>query len=114
MTVVDNLTIVPINLRCELQQAPLWIDIPNPRFSWSFSRNLSPSWRQEAYQIEVTSKEGLCWDSGEVYGKESFSITYQGEDFNPFSLYQWRVRVKGNTGGWSKWSESASFETAML
>ncbi len=114
MAFVDKQIIVPIDLRCELDRAPLWIDIPSPRFSWSFSPDISPSWRQEAYQIEVISKEDLFWDSGIIYNTDSFSIIYGGEAFAPFSLYHWRVRVSGGGGQWSNWSDLASFETSML
>ena len=72
-------TIIPIDLQCELHPAPLWIDIQNPRFSWSYSSEVSHSWSQGSYQIEVMDSEGaVCWNSGSVRGKKSFSVVYAG------------------------------------
>ena len=115
MACVENSTIIPTNLRCELHPTPLWIDVPNPRFSWNFTPDIAPSWSQETYQIEVLDKEGVvCWDSGPVRSKRSFAVVYGGNPFAPFSMYHWRVRVGGTSGSWSGWSAYSCFETAML
>ena len=108
-------TIIPIDLQCELHPAPLWIDIQNPRFSWSYSSEVSHSWSQEAFQIEVMDSEGaVCWNSGSVRGKKSFSVVYAGKPFTSFSVYRWRVRVSDSSANWSEWSALSQFETALL
>ena len=60
------------NLRLEMKENPLGINVTQPRFSWQIASG-KPDLKQTAYQIQVAaspeqleSGDGLLWDSGAV------------------------------------------------
>lgn len=110
--------LTPYGLECEARVNPAGIDSLRPRLSWKLAadqRGLS----QTAYQIVVaTTPEALnspdMWDSGRVASPESLWIEYRGSAARPFQQYWWRVRVWDQSLKPSRWSEPASWTTAML
>ena len=65
------------NLRLEMKENPLGINVMQPRFSWQIASG-KPDLKQTAYQIQVAaspeqleSGDGLLWDSGVVRSDES-------------------------------------------
>ena len=73
------------NLKCEMLQNPLGIDVVQPRLSWeivSKDRNVE----QKAFQIIVAStaeklaaNEGDLWNSDKVNSPESIHVKYSGK-----------------------------------
>lgn len=95
------------------------LDIPfgidqTPRFSWvTVSQERGGS--QSAYEIEVTDGQGeQVWLSGRRASANSCQIAYEGPSLKSKSVYRWRVRIWDQNGQCSAWSESQTFETAML
>ena len=75
------------NLRLEMKENPLGINVTQPRFSWQIVSG-KPDLKQTAYQIQVAaspeqleSGDGLLWDSGVVRSDESVLVPYAGKVF---------------------------------
>lgn len=73
------------NLRLEMKENPLGINVVQPRFSWQIASG-KPDLKQTAYQIQVAaspeqleSGDGLLWDSGVVRSDESVLVPYAGK-----------------------------------
>lgn len=94
-------TIVPVNLRTEFLSNPLGLDTDAPRFTWEYSGN-DTLFVPDRAEIEIgTSPDKLVpYDS-------SF-------DWQPYTRYYWRVKVKDRQNKVSQTSETASFELAKL
>jgi len=107
------------NLRCEMLNNPLGIDVTQPRFSWQITatqRNV----QQESYQIIVaSSKEKLAadngdlWNSGKVQSNQSIHVTYAGKALQSRDNCFWKVKVFTNRGV-SAWSSSGNFSIGFL
>ncbi len=72
-------------LRCEYREAPVGIDVAQPRLSWVLASRQRAQ-RQTAYQILVASSatrlnrgEADLWDSGRVASDQSIQIGYAGK-----------------------------------
>jgi alpha-L-rhamnosidase len=104
------------DLRCEHLVEPVGIDVAHPRLSWEMrgEGRGSRGERQTAYQIEVMSGGGVCWDSGKVSSDRSVAVRYAGRPLVSVSRYDWRVRVWDGRDHASAWSASASFMTGKL
>jgi len=107
-------------LRCEHDENPIGMDVPNPRLSWKIT---SPERgvMQEAYEILVASDEskleageGDMWNSGKMEGRHSIWVKYQGEPLQSGKQYWWKVRVYDNKGMEYDWSQPASFFTGKI
>ena len=99
-------------LRVEYLSNPLGIDATRPRFSWriaSAERNTV----QAAYQVQVTRKGELIWDSGRTASDASVFVAYAGPGVASRTRYVWRVRVWDAKGRASAWSEGW-WETGLL
>ncbi len=107
------------NLRCEMLNNPLGIDVTQPRFSWQIAspqRNV----QQLSYQIIVaSSKEKLAadngdlWNSGKVQSNQSIQVTYAGKALQSRANCFWKVKVITNKGV-SAWSSSGNFSIGLL
>lgn len=92
------------NLRCEMLQNPLGIDVQQPRLSWqleSKQRNVV----QQSYQIIVSSSEqklkaneGDVWNSGIVSTSQTAHVLYAGKPLQSGTKYFWKVNVVSNKG----------------
>lgn len=101
---------IAVNLRTEYLKNPIGIDITNPRVSW----NCKDGKKQEAYEMEVTSKSGdVLWNSGEVESSQMHLIPIGDKSFKSREQIKWKVRLKEN-GEFGPWSEEASFEEGLL
>lgn len=94
------------------------IGTASPTFGWILSSD-HPSDRQTACQVLVaTTVEQLdgahadCWDSGRLLRDESINLTYGGSPLIAGATYFWRVRVWGQSGEPSPWSEVQRFTLA--
>lgn len=95
------------DLRCEYSQTPLFVDNPNPVFSWKLkSDNLSVF--QVAYRLVI---DGI-YDSGRVESGNSAFIEYKGTSLSPETKYSYCVTVWDNHG--EEASASGRFITGLL
>lgn len=92
------------NLRLEMKENPLGINVVQPRFSWQIASG-KPDLKQTAYQIQVAaspeqleSGDGLLWDSGVVRSDESVLVPYAGKALESGKPYYWRVKLTTNRG----------------
>jgi len=116
----------PIDLRCEYRKNPVGIDVLQPRLSWILESTApkARSQMQAAYQILVASNEELLhnnqgdlWDTGKVKSDKSIQVPYDGKPLTPQARGKqvwWKVRVWGNNGKPSAWSERAFWSMGLL
>lgn len=108
-----------VNLRCELIENPLGIDLSAPRLSWelkSKERNVF----QISYRILVAStkdkldaNEGDLWDSGDIKSDSSVFISYKGRKLHSRMECYWKVKVTTNKNV-SVWSRPAYWTMGLL
>lgn len=106
------------NLRCEMLQNPLGIDVQQPRLSWqleSKQRNVV----QQSYQIIVSSSlqklkanNGDMWNSGVIASSQSAQVYYAGKALQSATTYFWKVKSVTNKGTTN--STTAFFSTGLL
>lgn len=109
-----------MRLRCEYQDDPLGIDATRPRLSW-WSGDDRPAERQTSYRLLAASHpdllamdEGDLWDSGQVEGRETVQVEYQGKPLTSGRSVWWKVRCFDSDGLPSPWSLPARFEVGLL
>lgn len=99
-----------VDLTTEYQKNPIGFDAV-PRFSWKLESGQSNT-MQQSYQIFVKDGENTVWDSGRVESDRSLFVEYQGEELNPYTIYQVEVCVWDNHG--EKNRTQGTFETGLL
>jgi len=117
-----NSPVLPVRLRCELQDAPLGIQTATPRLAWelqssdSKARGLS----QSAYEVLVASSpdklvagQGDLFSTGSVTSTES-SLVYAGQALDSWTHAYWQVRVRDQAGRLSAWSAPSEFTVGLL
>ncbi len=111
---------MPTNLLCEYASNPLGIDVALPRFSWVVNHP-GRGQLQSAYQILVAnSPEDLNvgksdkWDSGRVFSDQSVNVVYTGSPLKSGRTYYWKVRVWDKAEHANPYSQTATFEMALL
>ncbi|MBU6402569.1 MAG: family 78 glycoside hydrolase catalytic domain, partial [Verrucomicrobia bacterium] len=110
----------PVELRCEYQTAPLGIDCPQPRLSWTLvSRHRHEV--QTAYRILAASQARLLspgcadlWDTGQVRSAASLQIPYAGKPLATAMRVYWKVCVWDGAGDGSAWSPIAHWQMGLL
>ena len=107
-------------LFCENTDNPAGITNSAPRFSWILQSNLR-SQVQTGYHILIAStieklnnNKGDVWDSRRVKSGNSILIRYAGKELKPATTYYWKVKVWNQTGDYSDWSKTGSFQTGLL
>ncbi|WP_162817891.1 family 78 glycoside hydrolase catalytic domain [Niabella yanshanensis] len=111
-------TLFPDQLRCELIENPLGLDIDKPSLSWRF-KAVGKNRKQSSYEV-IVSKDSLfrsgniMWVSGKTPSSKNNLILYAGKPLSSFTRYFWKVRVYDQDGKPSPWSQNAWFETAAL
>jgi len=116
-------SIVPEHLRIDSLSNPVGLESRSPKFSWTLVAN-APNERnisQTAYRIVVASSRSLLfsgkpdiWDSGRVASKGFIHVPFAGQPLMSHTTYFWRVQVWDQSGIASKWSNAASWTTALL
>ncbi|HSI10039.1 MAG TPA: family 78 glycoside hydrolase catalytic domain [Rariglobus sp.] len=101
------------DLRTEHLVNPLGLDEPAPRFSWKLADTRTGA-AQTAFQLEVSARDAVVWDSHRVDDDSSVLVPYAGPALEPHTRYHWRIRIWDHTGTVSAWSSSAWFETGFL
>ncbi len=85
-----------------------------PRLSWRADTAV-PSWRQAAWEVEVLDPAGVRrWASGRQEGADSVLVPWGGPTLRSRDRCDWRVRVWGEDGTSSAWSDTARFEVGLL
>jgi len=107
------MTAAPRRLRCENQVDPIGIDELTPRLAWEVDDDRRGA-RQTAYEIEVTSVNGVVWQSGRVESGVTSHVVYAGAPLGSRDRCQWRVRSWDADGVASPWSAPASFEIGLV
>ena len=76
---------------------------------------------QSGYEIRVSESEPLLqkgkkleWSSGKISSDQSVHVDYKGIPLQSNKKYYWQVKVWGNDGSASQWSQPAFFQTALL
>jgi len=112
--------IIPGNLRCELLQNPLGIDVTNPRLSWKLTGESKKEF-QTAYRVIVASSESLLksdkgdvWDSKIIYSNQSINLKYQGVPLATGKKYYWKVKAWDKDKKESEWSKPAFWSMGIL
>jgi hypothetical protein len=110
----------PVQLRCELAEDPLGVDVPHPRLLWQV-QSAARGQRQTAYQILAASSASALakdhadlWDSQKVASDETLDIPYAGAPLRSSQQVFWKVRVWGRDGGASRWSRPATWTMGLL
>jgi hypothetical protein len=109
-------------LRCEYRDAPLGVDVAQPRLSWIVAAGANErGQKQAAYQVQVASSaEQLSadkpdlWDSGKTVSGESFQIPYGGKTLTSRASCVWRVRAWDRDDQPSQWSKPATWTMGLL
>ncbi len=108
------------DLKCNLQSEPMGITDTAPCFSWKIHAD-KRMYKQTAYRILVSTDSSLLirhrgnlWDSGYIKSDQSVWITYQGKPLEAGRTYYWSVRIKGNDGHYSDWSQPQRFTTGLF
>jgi alpha-L-rhamnosidase len=100
------------SLKVEYEEAPLGIDVEQPRFSWQME-SPKQGQSQTAYQIVVTDEKGEeVWNSGKVNSDLSLNIAYNGKPLRPRTGYQWSVMVWDQED--KMLSAASRFETGLM
>ena len=106
------------DLRLEMKENPLGINVTQPRFSWQIASG-KPDLKQTAYQIQVAaspeqleSGDGLLWDSGVVRSDESVLVPYAGKPGIGETLLL-ACKLVTNQGD-TPWSDVGSWSMALL
>lgn len=108
------------NPRCEFDAAPLGIDEPRPRLSWTVASDARGE-RQSAWEIQAASSaRGLqdghpdLWDSGREASDQTAYVAYGGPPLASSQQVFWRLRVWDREGRPSPWTEPASWTMGLL
>jgi alpha-L-rhamnosidase len=103
----------------EYAEAPVNIDLPNPRFSWIVSAQGRKHY-QTAYRILVSESEaslrenkGDMWDTGMLASSSTIQHEYDGSDLSSDKRYFWKVIIRDEIGEEHE-SQVSYFETAFL
>ena len=111
------------DLKVEHLEEPIQLDVQQPRLSWKVevSDPAAKKIQQESYHILVasspellTNHKGDLWDSGVVASEQSILVPYLGKKLKSRQACYWKVQITDNTGNISPWSETASWEMALL
>ena len=110
------------NLRIEWRDAPLGIDVPRPRFSWTLApRETGRMLGQSGCQVivahsrrSIRAGHGDVWDSGKRAGADPRIVPDRDLPFAAQSTYWWAVRVWDQCGRRGELSPPAPFATGIL
>jgi alpha-L-rhamnosidase len=107
------ISLKPAALRCEYAVNPLGVDTAAPRLSWTLESDRRSQY-QTAYEVCVTDKSGLLWDSGKLRSDRTQQIAYAGRPLQSAQQVFWRVRVWDKQDHVSPWSRPAWWTMGLL
>ena len=110
----ENITTAFVQLRIEHLRDALGIGTDHPRLSWTVHTGRQ-GWYQTAYQIEVYDADGKLRDgTGKIDSDRSILVSWPFEPLSSRERISLRVRVWGNDGNASEWSEAVPLEAGLL
>lgn len=102
------------SVRIEHNQESLGIGTPRPRLSWMVETAMQ-GWRQAAYELEVYDADGkLLEQSGRVESNQSVLVDWCFAPLASRERRTVRVRVWGEDGHATAWSEPVPVEAGLL
>lgn len=116
-------TILPVDLRCGFQEAPLGVDVTSPVLSWTINvpDTKLRGKRQTDYQVLVATSpdllkndEGDLWNSGKVSSDRMGQILYSGKPLRSSQQCWWKVRIWDEKGAVSSWSDMTCWTMGIL
>jgi alpha-L-rhamnosidase len=118
----EDITMVPIQLRCEYLSNPLGLDEKIPRLSWEYASNgVRRGQRQSAYRILVASTavllardQGDLWDSAKTGSDATAQIEYGGTPLKTGMRCFWKVKSWDEKRKTAGWSEEACWTMGLL
>ncbi|MEP6894457.1 MAG: glycoside hydrolase family 78 protein, partial [Chloroflexota bacterium] len=85
-----------------------------PRLSWVVETDIQ-NWHQSGYEIEAYDSDGrLTHQTGRIESNQSVLIPWPFAPLASRERITVRIRVEGNAGGNSEWSEPVVLETGLL
>jgi Alpha-L-rhamnosidase N-terminal domain./Bacterial alpha-L-rhamnosidase. len=112
---VDSVPTVTItHVRFEYHQEALGIGEVRPRLSW-ITETAVAGWRQTGYEIEAYGSSGqLVGQTGRIESDQSVFVAWPFAALSSRERITIRLRVWGEDGSPSAWSEMASVEAGLL
>ena len=114
-----QVSLAPVELRCDNLKNPEGIDFRTPMFSWILPAGQGR--QQAAYEILVASSgaslaqnNGDVWNSGKVKSSQSVQVDYAGKPLASAETYFWKVRVWDGSGMMSDWSSPGWWTMGLL
>jgi len=102
------------DLRCNGLESPVGIDT-SVNFGWKINSH-DNNFIQKTYSIELSTepefKNNIIWKSGKIISRNSTSVRCPA-GLSDASTYFWRVRIWGDDGSASPWSQTAKFATGL-
>lgn len=103
-----------LNVRIEHLRETLGIGTSHPHLSWMINTE-SCKWHQSAYEIEAYDTSGkLSRQTGKVESNQSMLVAWPFTPLSSREQLSVRVRVWGNDGSASEWSDAVSLEVGLL
>lgn len=101
-------------LQVEHLRETLGIGFARPRLSWQVE-SAAPNWRQAAYAIECLSADGhVHQDTGRIESEQSILVNWPFAPLQSRERVSLRVKVWGQDGSESAWSQPLVVETGLL
>src|SRR6185503_14517975 len=109
----ENITTTFVQLRIEHLRDAFGIGMDRPRLSWTVHTSRQ-GWYQTAYEIEAYDDGKLRDQTGKIDSDRSVLVAWPFEPLASRERISLRVRVWGNDGDASEWSETVLLETGLL
>jgi alpha-L-rhamnosidase len=84
-----------------------------PVLSWEFEGS-EKDWVQKSYELAITYDDGEVSQHGPIESNESAHINWPGKELNSKDVISVSVRVTGEDGSVSEWSEKQLFYTGIF
>jgi alpha-L-rhamnosidase len=111
---VEASGVVIASLTFEHHRETLGIGEARPRLSWIISTS-KDNWKQAGYEIEMYGPNGeLCEQTGRIDSSQSVLVAWPFSPLASRQRAQLRVRVRGEDGQTSQWSQLYAVEIGLL
>ncbi len=108
MSTAHPASIRVVSVRAELRSDSPVVPTPTPRLTWKTAAT-EPNWRQASAEVELDRGARAV-----VEGRDSVLVDWPFEALKPRTTHHVRVRVTGEDGSASEWSEPAEIVAGFL